>query len=368
MMNKLPGFHYLRDMVNVYIDTFHMKKTSISSKIAKHIIKSGVKIGDSDEIREIPGLKYIREKVLSRYGDRVKNSKKSYSDLKKLKMEHIVPQDFHFWKLDEQLITRELKNSRKSKELDFEYDQRTKYAFYTRKTRSRNIKNVISNHYNWLSSLEIDFLKVEKRSRVHPFGSLHPFLSGIYDHYGVRLNDSGSLSVGIRITDFLRSLDRSFPRHYDPERLLDILSSPNLIGDHELLTTVLVIMGMRADLAPEGARRIIARQSDLVVTGVNGGYSWGDPYFSNFPSSFSVDFKCDTPIVPNPRFDTLIKSIVGQTAMHMSSFDGIIREGCVLGYPDHSTIVKILRQLGFMRSVYDSSNYRFDPDLYGLRV
>jgi hypothetical protein len=352
----------LREYVNFFGNLVAGGGSNLSRKISKAALDKVTIDGVS---RKIPGLEYIEKNVMDRFKMRRQSSYNALVSLKESGNLRLVPRDFQFIHFAEQVVGREIANARENLVEEFRADQRIKGRNLMR--NKIGTKDLLKTHFGWLENLVInvkdDDEKVERK--VHPFGCLHPNIVNMYNYWGVRLGDKGDLLVGIQLTQLLRKWDRHFPRHYDPDRLLDIINQNALMSNSILMTYALIAMGMNASIAPDAARHLIKKRADLLISGVNGGYSWGDPLFSNFPSAYNFENK---QYLPMDRLNVMLNSIFRQHSMHYSSYFGRIIH-CEYALKDNSveTIQQLEKSMGFLISVFANYTYKFDAAYYGIR-
>jgi hypothetical protein len=230
-------------------------------------------------------------------------------------------------------------------------------------------KDLFGAQFEWLRFLSVNFYETkEEVSYVHPFPATHPRIRNAFTVVGIRSGGARDQYTGVRITQFLRRRDRYFPRHHDPTVILNILSDERAINDVEVMSDVLKALGMRQDVASGVAEEIIRNKSTLLSTGISGGFSWGDPIFSNFARAFSHSFADNVDILsPRPRLNNTIDMIFSQVCILRLIGEGKHYRCRIELNSDISDDVYMtfLRSLGFNREVY-SVIKGIDHELHGL--
>jgi hypothetical protein len=351
----------LREYVNVFANYVRKGAGTISKDIARTAVEEGVSI--KGEKLHLPGINYIHEHVLTKFPGRLKTSAESFRLLRS-KFPTIMPEDMAFINVHKSIVKREISNARSLREMDFQIDQRAKIKNLTRGRIAK--RDLLASQYGWLDSFECKYYECKSEKNLHPFISCHKFVRNMYDSMGVRIGREVSPEFGLRINQYLRRFDRYFPRHHDPEAILRVVTDPHALNDPEVMALCLSAMGMRRDKCDVVAQDLIANKSSILLGGVDGGYSWGDPLFANLPTSYTKSLVDEYDILTTmPRVNVMLSGIFSQGCL-IKNMNGETQYRCRLYYSgDGLDFFSILSKLGFMQTIY-KSRYKFDPDLHGI--
>jgi hypothetical protein len=345
--------------VNRFANLLVYTKSDIVSVLTSTAVNEGVYI---DGIQTaIPGLDYIRTNVRNVFPQRLLNSRLAANRLRKSGVK-IVPRDMLFENIHEAIVQRELKNARQSRQIAFDYDQRLKTRALSKNRIAET--DLLGRDYGWLRLVNFEIEEYKAEEYPHPFICCHNNVMAAYRSVGVRLDRTVNSFLGYRLTALLRSYDRYFPRHHDPTRLLSILTS-NECEDIEVLTDVLMALGMRPDVAGFAATNLLSNQSEVHASLLNGGYSWGDAMYANFASLRVMNILEGTNSTPDVRVRDLLDSVfthallgltinTGVTFVGRISFDGIMA--------NH----KIIRSLGLQKRLIYEYNRNLDHEYHGI--
>jgi hypothetical protein len=356
----------LKDRANFYANLAKFDRSQTAKDIASTAIKDGIRIVTEDDSKTVPlaGVAFIRDHVLNQFPSRLRNSLDSLERVRR-HVGNILPESLQFQHLPEQLIARDFSGARTSRREQFVDDQRRAYNSLTRERVSE--RDVLSQNFGWVNDIEFTLVEQKERDyQVHPFNTLHPSVRIIFDTFGVAFHNRRRVQTGVKITEMLRSMDRHFPRHYDPDSVLRLIMSPEIINNQSALADVLCAMGLRETICEEASIRIIRARETLMLSGVVGGFSFGDPLLSSLPPSESMSL-CDgvESLTPNVRLNNMIKSIGNLYALHRMVSDGVVYR-LELMPKDLIDASKVLRTFGMLRTIFDR-DYKFDPEFYGLR-
>jgi hypothetical protein len=354
-----------RDYGNYFANLVSVSAPKFSSEIANVAIEEGVYI--NGEQTRIPGLEYIDEYVMRRFPTRLVASMAAAERLREAGL-NIVPPSLEFSKLSKQIVAREIKNARSSRQKDFDVDQRFKVKSLTRKRVAQ--RDLFGKQFGWMDSLKVVFYEdKEDDNHPHPFVTLHPNVRMAFEQLGIRLGMQRDASLGVKINQLLRRRDRYFPRHHDPSVILDIITDERAINDPIVLATVLCALGMHESKCEAVAMELVGMKDVLLSSGRVNGFSWGDPLFSNFATNNQntlVDN--DTEITVRTRLNEIISGAFTQMAI-IKTFSTGIKYRVSIDFVGDLDYINILLKTGDLRTIYSQSELPTgftDPELHGI--
>jgi len=166
----------------------------------------------------------------------------------------------------------------------------------------------MDHDYTWVKNFKYVFTDLIKpiEGEFHPMMSLCKSANEMYRHIGLIKSTSRNTIKPALILSILRA-DPFFRRDLRDESIIEILSSPKLFGNRDLIELVLIGVGARADLAAQVAEMFLDRSASFVFRASISGISLKDAAASNLDLSLENHYRIvDMPPLPNRDLRELI--------------------------------------------------------------
>jgi hypothetical protein len=305
----------LRRLVNTYASLLSVNVPSKGDAIARYAVKKGVRLKGEKQFKPIKGIKFIDDSVRRLMGARYKDSLEAVAAL--ASFNYRLSRDLQFADYAETLVKRELKNASAARTIDHLNHQRAIQRSLFRARASS--KDFVGGFLPWLNSVAVDQKDVEGSNIPHPFVCTHRSVSKLFSHFGIRTWEGQQSLRPIEILNFLRRMDRFFPKHYDPEVVFKTLMDQTVLSNPEVLRLILIAMGMHSLKAGNAATALIQRQQDFMSESEFMGMSYGDAFFSALKPPSPHEYGS---VTPNPKVNRFIAAFLRQYEVVESAASG----------------------------------------------
>lgn len=186
------------------------------------------------------------------------------------------------------------------------------YPYAITRTTFMSTQNYFSCAYSLISSIGIH--TPSRCQEVHPFSSLSNKIRNVFGHHGVRYDSASSRTLGVKLSEYLKRLDKFFPRHVDDSVISEYISDVMYADDSEGLRHKLQFLGLGSSYVDMAVEYILSHKDMVYLGSREGGFSFGDDLMSNLPKTYSVD----TCLSTNKTVDRLITDVCYQMSVSIS--------------------------------------------------
>jgi hypothetical protein len=347
----------LSRIANKYVALLSVDVPNVGTMLARSAVKYGVSVGGGP-FAPIKGIRYIQESVERSMGLRIKESAVARDALRNV-YGYKLPDELSFVDYAPSIVRRELKNASAARKRDhFKHQSNIQQSLFRNRVSH---KDFVSKFLPWINHLVLTEDDAKYDPVPHPYVCCHRSVSSVFSWAGIRTHEGGNALRSKEILNFLRRIDRFFPKHYDPEMVFRILMTTDVLSNPEVLRLILVAMGMNSLKAGNAAIALIQRQKEFMMESEFMGMSYGDPFFSAVRPPNTADFPVLTP-------DVSVNNFLAGFVLQIQILEGHLQDRPIRFVPSLKGFVpsvKMMSDFGHV-VIHKKLFQNQDPELHGL--